>query len=202
MRKNSIKGIGERIFTIFVLICFISGCSSQMKFTPENFQKSINNKYPPVSVIINNGVIRSVVQQDFNQGITSSFERSGLFNGVLTNESEWPLKFDITISMSEGEKEWSNFGLMLFSALSLFLIPVQTYHEIKMDVAVTFKGKEINDYSYTLKGGKIMHLFIDPVSDTNKATNTLVSYFLNDIQKEKLLLPIQNQYRKKLVGSN
>lgn len=164
-----------------------------MKFEAVEYKKNIDNKYPPVSLVINDGVVRSVVQQDFNKGISSSFERSDLFYGVLVNEADWPLRFDITISMSEGEKEWSNFGLYMFSALTLFLLPVQTYHEIQMDVAVKLKKEEINNYSYTLKGGKISHLFIDPVSDTNKATDTLVSYFLQDIQKEKLFQTIQSQ---------
>jgi hypothetical protein len=202
MRKFIKKETGVRICTALLLICFIAGCSAPMKFSHSNYQENIGNKYSPVSLVINNGMIRSVLEQDFHQGIITSFGRSGLFHGILINETEWPLKFDITISKSEGDKEWSNFGKLLLSALTLFLMPIQTYHEIQMDVAVKFKGKEIKDYSYTLKGGRISHIFINPVTESNEAMDTLVSYFLHDIQKDNLLLPIQNQYRGMKVSHN
>jgi hypothetical protein len=168
---------------IFTLVLLLSACESNQIYQKAQYKANITDKYPVVSIVINDGLYSSPHQAHMYQGIVKSLRKANVFKRINVN-SNTGNSFVFDIRVKENSK--NNFFSIMVFASTLGLIPVENHRHFDMDVVILYKNSVIKKFHYSVDGIELLHVGINFTATIHQAMDSLVSYLLRDIEKEKV----------------
>jgi hypothetical protein len=168
---------------IFTLVLLLFACESNQIYQKAQYKANITDKYPVVSIVINDGLYSSLHQAHMYQGIVKSLRKANVFKRINVN-SNTGNSFVFDIRVKENSK--NNFFSIMVFASTLGLIPVENHRHFDMDVVILYKNSVIKKFHYSVDGIELLHVGINFTATIYQAMDSLVSYLLRDIEKEKV----------------
>jgi hypothetical protein len=203
--------IRKRTWVPFVILCLSAACTTG--FTAAEFDSSA--RYPAISLSVNtkfksftgpiatdwrksgsaiiyrqqNVTMNST--QRFRDAIVNAFRDSKVFPEVSTSPIVKRAGYSIEITQTgEGDDPELTYYSVMASAATLFVVPYVRTISVDMTARIFSDGQEIGHYTYTI-GGQFFDNWVSLLThpdDLWKATaNTLLSYILRDLERDKLI---------------
>lgn len=174
---------------ILLFAFFLFGCSSNPTPKAASFKKYASPIYPPVSLIYNDGHMGDygdLRTPSTMRGLLAAFRKSNLFERVDIANAYAPYGFDIKIKESISDSTLQ-FGKLLFSSATLFVVPVTSANTVTMETTIREKNKVIKKYTHKLDTTETMFLLKDPAKQLAKTMELLASKLFADLEKNNLL---------------
>ncbi len=179
---------------ILLFMFFLFGCSSNPTPKAANFKKPASPIYPNVSLIYNDGDMGEygdLRTPSTMRGLLEAFRKSNLFERVDIANAYAPYVFDIKIKESLQDSKMQ-YGKLLFSSATLFMIPVSSANTVTMETRIRKKDKIIKKYTHKLDTTETMFLLKDPSKAVANTMELLASRLFSDLEKDNLLQKTTN----------
>ncbi|CAB5504648.1 hypothetical protein [Bathymodiolus thermophilus thioautotrophic gill symbiont] len=168
---------------VLTLVLLLSACESSQIYQKAPYKTNIAKKYPAVSIIVNDGLYDSFKQVHMHQGIVKSLRKANVFKRIsVNNNTITSFTFDIRIQENSEE----NFVGIMILALTLGLIPTERKRHFDMDVTILYKNSILKKLHYSTDGTELLYIGNNFATTIHQAMDSLVSYLLSDIEKEKV----------------
>ena len=177
---------------LFLLTFLVTGCASN-NLPIHQYDKSDAPVYPQISVIVNDGYVRSNTScyqygcYDYVDHITAftmeELRDSKLFQNVVMNNALERYKVYVKVQRQTRGSKAAELAKIMFSSASLLTIPI-TYKYTYNAEFVVYDNSEVREtFIYSLDSDETVTLIKDPEDEKRKAVKSIVSHFLMDLQK-------------------
>lgn len=154
-----------------VMVLLVSGCASNTSFPNVTYGRDIEKKYPPVSVVLNDGyVVSSSLCTQY--GCETFIDQSGLillaalrntsmFEQVDMNNAYSEYRLDIKFNENLQGSKAAEFSKAMLGAATLLLVPKVSDMETSFSVSVFHKNQVVKEYAYKTQYSRTASLFSD-----------------------------------------
>ncbi len=190
-----------RFCSLLLAILLLSACAATPNKYVADYDKNVGAVYPPVSFFIsppsnqlmeecrefdNASVMQHCHINQFDSALYwQQLHSSGLFEKVSFGGKE--ADYQIVISTANMSRETAaDITKAALAGATLLLVPVDNEFPVQADVAVLWRNILIKRFDYKVPFSQTMSLFHKPEDATRNFAETLVSYFLRDIEQEQV----------------
>ncbi|GAA0549148.1 hypothetical protein GCM10009098_15970 [Rheinheimera aquimaris] len=193
--------MASRYFIIFMLVGLVTACVSTSNNNVASYDKNAGTVYPPVSFFITRPTAElnqqclqfaddSVMQHcQINQFDASLYWQqlygSGLFERVMfAGEGT---DYQVLVSTANMSRETAaDITKAAVAGATLMLLPVTNEFSVKAEVTVLWRDLVLKRFSYDVPFSHTMSLFHKPDGGAQHFAQTLMSYFLRDIEQQQV----------------
>lgn len=190
-----------RLCSLLLAILLLSACATTPNRHVADYDKNAGAVYPPVSFFISppsNQLMEectafdnaSVMQHcNINQFDSALYWQqlytSGLFEKVSFGGKD--SDYQVVISTANMSRETAtDITKAALARATLLLVPVDNDFPVRAEVAVLWRSILIKRFDYSVPFSQTMSLFHKPEDGARNFAETLVSYFLRDIEQEQV----------------
>lgn len=193
--------MASRYFVIFMLVGLVTACVSTPNNNIASYDQNAGTVYPPVSLFITRPTAElnqqclqfaddSVMQQcQINQFDASLYWQqlhgSGLFEQVMFAREG--TDYQVLVSTANMSRETAaDITKAAVAGATLLLLPVTNEFSVKAEVTVLWRDLVIKRFSYDVPYTHTMSLFHKPEEGAQHFAQTLMSYFLRDVEQKQI----------------
>lgn len=193
--------MASRYFIIFMLVGLVTACVSTSNNNVASYDKNAGTVYPPVSFFITRPTAElnqqclqfaddSVMQHcQINQFDASLYWQqlygSGLFERVMFPGEG--TDYQVLVSTANMSRETAaDITKAAVAGATLMLLPVTNEFSVKAEVTVLWRDLVLKRFSYDVPFSHTMSLFHKPDEGAQHFAQTLMSYFLRDIEQQQV----------------
>lgn len=177
---------------LLAMAFLLSACATVVNFEKPTYDNS--SKFPRISILVNNGVVGSVVScGDFgcyefpdkhHYYIYESLRSSEKFENVLVSEDGNGYQLLIQFSHFYSEENHVYFPKLFIGALTLFMVPIPIEGEFRAEFKLLKDRKPIKTYEYYEKKGELQWIFQARNRNMEAASEYFVSRFIQDAERD------------------
>lgn len=183
------------LFIFIVLI--LAGCASKLP-PSKDYKKYDSPIYPSISVTVNDGYVDSSTScyqygcydyvDETSAFLVKELRDADMFKSVQVNNTYEPYKIYANIQRETRGSEAAHLSKGMIMAGSLLIIPVVFTYTYHADFSVYHESELLEDFHYSLDADEVPNLLKSPQDDKKKVIASIVSHFLDDLERTEVLL--------------